>query len=56
MLGRWREEVEQQHRRERVTLGKAHFEEVRAIEQAVGDAYRRRMEGSEARAEAAART
>ena len=36
VLGRWREEVEQQHRRERVALGKAHFEEVRAIEAAGG--------------------
>ena len=36
MLGRWREVVEQQHRRERVALGKAHFEEVRAIEAAGG--------------------
>ena len=31
VLGRWREELEQQHRQERVALGKAHFEEVRAI-------------------------
>ena len=42
--------------RERVALGKAHFEEVRAIELGAGEAYRSGMEGSEERAEVAART
>ena len=39
-----------------VALGKAHFEEVRAIERGAGEAYRSGMEGSEERAEVAART
>ena len=56
VLGRWREDLEQRHRRERVALGKAHFEEARAIELAAGEAYRGGMEGSEQRAEVAART
>ena len=56
VLGRWREELEQRHRRERVPLGKAHFEEARAIELGAGGAYRNGMEGSEERAEVAART
>ena len=55
VLGRWREEVEQQHRRDRGALGKAHFEEARAIEAAGGAAYQRRMGGSEERAEKAVR-
>ena len=38
-----------------MAVGKAHFEEVRAIEGAGGAAYQRRMEGSEERAEAAVR-
>ena len=53
VLGRWRADLEQQHRRERVALGKTHFVEARAIEQEVGDVYRRGMAGSKARAEAA---
>ena len=39
-----------------MALGKAHFEEVRAIERGAGEAYRSGMEGSEERAEVAART
>ena len=56
VLGRWREELKQRHRRERVALGKTHFEEVRAIERGAGEAYRSGMEESEERAEVAART
>ena len=56
MLGRWREDLEQRHRRERVALGKAHFKEARAIERGAGESYRSGMEGSEERVEVAART
>ena len=44
-LRRWREDLEQRHRRERVALGKTHFEEARAIEHGAGEAYRSGMEG-----------
>ena len=39
-----------------MTLGKEHFEEVRAIKRGAGEACRSGMEGSEQRAEVAART
>ena len=47
MLGRFREELEQRHRWERVSLG---------IERKGGEAYRAALEGSEERATSAART
>ena len=53
LLRRWQEELEKQHRQVRVTMGKAHGAEARGIEEAGGAAYRRRMEGSEERAEVA---
>ena len=53
VLRRWREELEHRHRRERVLLARVHSREARTLEREVGDAYRRGMEGSEARAEAA---
>ena len=53
LLRRWQEELEKQHRQVRVTMGKAHGAEARGIEEAGGTAYRRRMEGSEERAEVA---
>ena len=49
-------DLERRSRREWVELGKAHFEEVRAIEPGAGEAYRGGMEGSEEWAEVAART
>ncbi len=39
-----------------MSLGKAHFEKARAIERRAGEAYPSGMEGSEERAEVAART
>ena len=55
LLRRWQEELEKQHRQEQVAMGRAHGLEARAIEEAGGAAYRRRMEGSEERAEKAVR-
>ncbi len=56
MLRLWRDEMEQGHRYQRVQLAKAHFEDVREIERRAGEAYRSGMEGSEERAEVAARS
>ena len=56
VLGRFRAELEDRLRWERVLLGKAHFEAVRGIEREAGAAYRDGMEGSQERAELAART
>ena len=56
MLRRWREEMEQGHRHQRVQLAKAHFEEARAIERGAAGPYRSGLEGSEDRAEVAARS
>ena len=55
VLGRFREELEDQLRWERVSLGKAHSEAVREIESKAGEVYRCGMEGSEERAREAAR-
>ena len=54
MLERFREELEQRQRRERVSLGKVHSEAVRGIERKEGEAYRSGLEGSQERAWAAA--
>ena len=56
MLGRFRAELEDRLRWERVSLGKAHSEAVREIESKAGEVYRSGMEGSEERAREAART
>ena len=48
--------AEERLRWERVSLGKAHSEAVRGIEREAGAAYRDGMEGSQERAELAART
>ena len=56
VLGRFRAEVEGRQRWERVSLGKAHSEAVRGIENKEGEAYRSGMEGTEERAREAART
>ena len=56
VLGRFRAELEQRQRWELVSLGKAHSEAVRGIEHEAGAAYRDGMEGSQERAELAART
>ena len=55
VLGRFTAELEDRHRWERVSLGKAHSEAVRGIEREAGAAYRDGMEGSQERAELAAR-
>ena len=44
MLRRWREEMEQQHRRERAQLAKAHFEKVGEMERGAGETYRKHLE------------
>ena len=54
VLERFREELEQRQRRERVSLGKVHSEAVRGIERKEGEAYRSGLEGSQERAWAAA--
>ena len=54
VLKRFREELEQRQRRERVSLGKVHSEAVRGIERKEGKAYRSGLEGSQERAWAAA--
>ena len=56
VLGRFRAELEQRQRWERVSLGKAHSEAVRGIKREAGAAYRNGMKGSEERAVLAART
>ena len=55
MLGRFREELEDRLRWERVSLGKEHSEAVRGIESKAGEFYRGGMEGSEKRAREAVR-
>ena len=54
VLERFRAELEQRQRRERVSLGKVHSEAVRGIERKEGEAYRSGLEGSQERAWAAA--
>ena len=56
VLGRFRAELEDRLRRERVSLGKEHSEAVRGIESKAGEFYRGGMEGSEKRAREAARS
>ena len=56
VLGRFRAELEDRLRRERVSLGKEHSEAVRGIESKAGEFYRGGMEGSEKRARRAARS
>ena len=56
VLGRFRAELEDRLRWERVSLGKAHSEAVRGIESKAGEFYRGGMEGSEKRAREAARS
>ena len=55
VLGRFRAELEDRLRWERVSLGKAHSEAVRGIESKAGEFYRAGLEGSEKRAREAAR-
>ena len=55
VLGRFREELEDRLRWERISLGKAHSEAVRGIESKAGEFYRAGLEGSEKRAREAAR-
>ena len=54
VLGRFRAELEDRLRWERVSLGKAHSEAVRGIESKAGEFYREGLEGSEKRAREAA--
>ena len=56
VLGRFRAELEDRLRWERVSLGKAHSEAVRGIESKAGEFYRAGLEGSEKRAREAARS
>ena len=56
LMRRWRAELERRQLGERVQLGRRHAREIRAIEEAIGEAYRRRIKGFEERAERAART
>ena len=56
MLGRFRAELEDRLRWERVSLGKEHSEAVRGIESKAGEFYREGLEGSEKRAREAARS
>ena len=56
VLGRFRAELEDRLRWERVSLGKTHSEAVRGIESKAGGVYRSWMEGSEKRAREAARS
>ena len=56
VLGRFRSELEDRLRWERISLGKAHSEAVRGIESKAGEFYRGGMEGSEKRAREAARS
>ena len=55
VLGRFRAELEDQLRWERISLGKAHSEAVRGIESLAGEVYRSGMEGAEGRAREATR-
>ena len=55
VLGRFRAELEDRLRWERVSLGKAHSEAARGIESKAGEFYRAGLEGSEKRAREAAR-
>ena len=55
VLGRFRAELEDRLRWQRVSLGKAHSEAVRGIESKAGEFYREGLEGSEKRAREAAR-
>ena len=55
VLGRFRAELETRQRLERISLGKAHSEEVRKIESLAGEVYRGGMEGAEGRAREATR-
>ena len=56
VLGRFRAELEDRLRWERVSLGKEHSEAVRGIESKAGEFYREGLEGSEKRAREAARS
>ena len=56
VLGRFRAELEDRLRWERVSLGKAHSEAVRGIESKAGEFYREGLDGSEKRARAGARS
>ena len=56
VLGRFRAELEDRLRWERVSLGKAHSEAVRGIESKAGEFYREGLEGAEKRAREAARS
>ena len=56
VMGRFRAELEDRLRWERISLGKAHSEAVREIESKAGEVYRSGMEGAEKRAREAART
>ena len=56
VLGRFRAELEDRLRWDRVSLGKEHSEAVRGIESKAGKFYREGLEGSEKRARDAART
>ena len=56
VLGRFRAELEDRLRWQRVSLGKEHSEAVRGIESKAGEFYREGLEGSEKRARDAART
>ena len=56
MLGRFRAELEDRLRWERVSLGKEHSEAVRGIESKVGEFYREGLQWSEKRAREAARS
>ena len=55
VLGRFRAELEDRLRWERVSLGKEHSEAVRKIESLAGEVYRGDMEGAEGRAREATR-
>ena len=56
VLGRFRAELEDRLRWERVSLGKAHSEAVRGIESKAGEFYREGLKGSEKRAREAGRS
>ena len=56
VLGRFRAELEDRLRWQRVSLGKEHSEAVRGIESKAGEFYREGLEGSEKRTREAARS
>ena len=56
VLGRFRAELGDRLRWQRVSLGKEHSEAVRGIESKAGEFYREGLEGSEKRAREAARS